>query len=293
VRDNNLLSTGVQQDQVTDEETTSVSSTTSSDWSSITTDLQLLPDLNIENVLQYFIYQNEADGLQKQDWKSFGSGGYKLFKEGHVQKIYAKSLAGDVHVKATCLPEMKKDLAYSLEMRVKKSNARIYCAECGCPAGRGPQGSCKHIAALCYALEDLVKIRSIVIEGDDACTSLLQKWNQPRKKRLDSKKVEDIDFSNHPYGKVGPTRAHYKSYDPRPSNLQKTTKGDLEELTQQLKSYPTPCGFLHLLTQPSETTAITHMLPTTCIACQMLHTTVTVPDCHMHVLFLGVFAINE
>ena len=50
---------------------------------------------------------------------------------------------------------------------------------------------------------------------------------------------------------------------------------------------------LILLTQPSETTAITHMLPTTCIACQMLHTTVTVPDCHMHVLFLGVFAINE
>jgi len=78
---------------------------------------------------------------------------------------------------------MKKGLAYSLEMRVKKSDARIYCAKCGCPAGRGPQGSCKHIAALCYALEDFVKIRSIAIEGgEDACTSLLQKWNQPRKK---------------------------------------------------------------------------------------------------------------
>ena len=61
-------------------------------------------------------------------------------------------------MKVTCLPEMKKDLAYSLEMRIKKDDTSIQCAECGCPAGREPRGSCKHIAALCYALEDFVKI---------------------------------------------------------------------------------------------------------------------------------------
>ena len=27
-------------------------------------------------------------------------------------------------------------------------------AKCGCPAGKGPCGSCKHIAAVCYALEE-------------------------------------------------------------------------------------------------------------------------------------------
>ena len=68
------------------------------------------------------------------------------------------------------------------------------------------------------------------------------------KKETRLKKIEDIDFSNQPYGKVGPIRAHHKSYDPRPSNLQKTTKGELEDLTEQLMSYPTPCGYLHLLT---------------------------------------------
>ena len=47
-------------------------------------------------------------------WKSFGSGGYILFKEGHVQKAYANPLTGDIHLKAICLPKMKKDLAYIL-----------------------------------------------------------------------------------------------------------------------------------------------------------------------------------
>jgi len=27
-------------------------------------------------------------------------------------------------------------------------------AKCRCPAGKGPCGSCKHIAAVCYALEE-------------------------------------------------------------------------------------------------------------------------------------------
>jgi len=59
--------------------------------------------------------------------------------EGHVLRIYTKPLAGDIHVKAMCLPEMK-DLPYSVEVRVKKTDARIQCAQCGCPAGRAPQG---------------------------------------------------------------------------------------------------------------------------------------------------------
>jgi predicted nucleic acid-binding Zn finger protein len=30
-------------------------------------------------------------------------------------------------------------------------------ANCGCPAGKGPRGTCKHIAALAYAVEDFTK----------------------------------------------------------------------------------------------------------------------------------------
>ena len=35
--------------------------------------------------------------------------------------------------------------------------------------------------------------------------------------------------------------------DPRPVNMQKTSKSELEEFTLQLQSLQSPCGFLHLL----------------------------------------------
>lgn len=42
------------------------------------------------------------------------------------------------------------------------------------PAGKGPFSSCIHIAVLCFALEDFVKVQEVILEqGEDACTSLL------------------------------------------------------------------------------------------------------------------------
>ena len=52
-----------------------------------------MPEFAIENVMQYFIYRKENNGLERQDWKNFNVGGYKLFKEGHVQKIYVTVFA--------------------------------------------------------------------------------------------------------------------------------------------------------------------------------------------------------
>ena len=86
----------------------------------------------------YFVYQKEADGLEKEDWKSLNSGGYKLFREDHVQKICVSS-SDSVSVKAICLPEMKKDRTYSLGLTISQ-NMDINRGICTCPAGKGPQG---------------------------------------------------------------------------------------------------------------------------------------------------------
>ena len=206
MKENNLLR---QQQQLSAEEQNCVSSsltiaTTHGDvglsWKLIDEDINVLPEFTIENVLQYFIYRKENDGLERQDWKNFNSGGFKLFKEGHIQKVYVSDSTMNVYVKATCLPEMKKDRTYSLFLTIEKSSINVSSAKCSCPAGKGPHGSCKHLAALCFAIEDFVKTRNIAFEqGEEACTSVLQKWNQPRKRRLESKKVEDITFSSLPY----------------------------------------------------------------------------------------------
>ena len=53
---------------------------------------------------------------------------------------------------------------YKIVLRLDSSHSTSYeidGAECGCAAGRGPRASCKHIAALCYALEDFGRLKQL------------------------------------------------------------------------------------------------------------------------------------
>lgn len=58
-----------------------------------------MPEFTIENVMQYFIYRKENDGLERQDWKNFNVGGYKLFKEGKIYVQMRSTLKQPVHQK--------------------------------------------------------------------------------------------------------------------------------------------------------------------------------------------------
>ena len=70
-----------------------------------------------------------------------------------------------------CLAEMKQ-VNYRI-LLVLKYDGEIDQASCGCPAGCGPKASCKHIAAMCYVLEDFVK--SIMnAEDNESCTDRCQ-----------------------------------------------------------------------------------------------------------------------
>ena len=206
-------------------------------------------------MIDYFIYRNDSDGLERQDWKNLNSGGYKLFKEGHVQSVSAGLSGNTCCVKGKCLPEMKKDRVYELQMCINTDNNSVKGAECTCPAGRGPSGSCKHIAAFCFAIEDFVRTRDKIPSSKDSddvsCTSVLQQWNKPRKKRLDSKMVENISFRNEKFN-AEPKRNVGEIFDPRPSALRRTTTAEIEELNDSLQCLSTTCGFVHLLSKPSE-----------------------------------------
>ena len=90
---------------------------------------------------------------------------------------------------------MKKNLKYNIKLSLcnnGEQEGKITFASCACPAGKGPCGSCKHIAALCYALEEFVRLNCT--REFETCTSRLQTWNQPRKRKLDSQSVYEIDF---------------------------------------------------------------------------------------------------
>ena len=86
--------------------------------------------------------------------------------------------------------------------------------------GSGPTGSYKHIAALCYTLEDFTCVHQL--RSHVSCTSQLQMWNQPRKRHLDATDVNKIKFAKMENGKEKRV-PKVVPYDPCPLPLQGTS----------------------------------------------------------------------
>ena len=155
-----------------------------------------LGKFSMSQIINYFIEAIAADSKSKQDFKALRESSFSMFKAGHVQDIHLKTGYNTIIIVATCLPEMRKDIVYKMMIRLKASSADIQFANCGCLAGKGPRASCKHIASLCYALEDFVRVfmGSSGPEGL-SCTDRLMEWNRPRERKLSPKKLSEIDFS--------------------------------------------------------------------------------------------------
>ena len=95
----------------------------------------VMPAFTIENVLDYLIYRKEEDCLRAEDWKNFKTGGFKLFKEGHVQNIMVSHKGAVFEIECKCLPEMKKDRVYEIKVEISTNTSSVHLAECSCPAG--------------------------------------------------------------------------------------------------------------------------------------------------------------
>ena len=120
-----------------------------------------IPKFNTKNLSNYFIDRTALDGRPANDSKNVNSHAYPLFMAGHIQSIYTKIQDSLCLIKCTCLLEIKKDRLYKINVALD-SSGDVTQASCDCPAGVGPYGSCKHIAALCYALEGFTKLRSLL-----------------------------------------------------------------------------------------------------------------------------------
>ena len=157
-------------------------------------------------------------------------------------------MQGDKYViKCVCLPKMKKDTVYKATLAIN-DEGHIQTATCGCPAGVGPTGRCKHISALCFALEEFYRIKKL--RSPRSCTSELQKWNQPRNRKLDACAVDDIKFVKYEYGKEKKVPQSL-IYDPRPPTYKCTPGSSLDNLRQDLLKTGKDIALLHLLPDAS------------------------------------------
>ena len=217
-----------------------------------------IPLFTIGSITNYFISRLANDGQPTNDYKNMNSHSYPLFKAGHIQSIYVALQGNKYMIRCVCLPEMKKDILYKLNLTMD-SSGEILSATCGCPAGNGPTGSCKHISALCYALEEFSRIKEL--RSPQSCTSQLQKWNQLRKRRLDSCCLDDITFIKHEYGKKK-KMLESLVYDPRPPSFRSTSEGSIQALGRDLKATGKDIALVHLLTDiPSDPVRPSPSLP--------------------------------
>ena len=133
------------------------------------------------NIIDYFVTRTSLDGKAKSDFKSINVSALNMFRCGHVHEVM---LGYDKHtyIQAKCWPEMKKDRIYKVVLCMDGDVFDVIGAKCGCPAGMGPCGSCKHIAAVCYALEEFSRFGQI--PEFLTSTDKLQEWNKPRQKKL-------------------------------------------------------------------------------------------------------------
>ena len=177
--------------------------------------------------------------------KNLNSKAFGLFRHGHVQNIDVATGENGymIHIKGECLLEMKKNLKYKLNVNMINSGEQAgditYACCSPCPAGKGPIASCKHLAALCFALEEFVRLKK---SRDFAtCHDRLQTWNHPRRQKLEPRSVYEIDFSKKIYCKENAGDRKIL-HDPRLPVYRDTEKAN-QNMLDIIRDANLECGF--------------------------------------------------
>ena len=113
-----------------------------------------------------------------------------LYDCGHIQCMEVDYTSTLMHLRATYIPEMRKDRIYKVLMILDRKTCDINAATCDCLAGKGPVVSCKHVGALCYALVEFCTSGKLL--DFLTCTNKLQTWNKPKPKKVDPIPVTDF-----------------------------------------------------------------------------------------------------
>ena len=200
----------------------------------------------MSQIVAYFVTRSVIDGKVAGDLKSINKSAENLFICGHVQNIQCVEVNKIIYIKAKCLPEMRKDRVYLLKVAIKSEESDIVYAECGCPAGMGPKGSCKHIAALAYALIDFCHYKCL--PEYHTSTEILQQWNRPRQRHVDIVPVDELGSRRRSLTSSVRSYGSGVVFDPRPTSLRDLNPlVALEKLRCDLLSLNQPCGLLNII----------------------------------------------
>ena len=138
----------------------------------------LLPKLTSAHIDGYFKYRLASDSLLNSDIKAVEKG-HKMV-EGN--KVYACSIhinKPNIYLTGIVGAAMKKKLNYNLKLKLDFNTSEIVNSHCECPSGKGPHGTCKHVAAVLIVMEKFINGGPLFISK--SCTENLQAFHKPKK----------------------------------------------------------------------------------------------------------------
>ncbi|XP_063436162.1 uncharacterized protein LOC134717599 [Mytilus trossulus] len=129
-----------------------------------------------EQIDGYFLFRLAGDKQVNGDIKALEKGRDLL----QAKKILACSvliLVDGIFLSGIVGAAMKKQVTYNYHIKLDKSGSPVN-SKCECPAGKGPNATCKHVAAVLLMADVFSNTGEISIQK--SCTEGLQTFQQPK-----------------------------------------------------------------------------------------------------------------
>jgi len=173
-----------------------------SGWKDLDPAQTRIPPLSIKHIHQYFI-QHRIRKEHVTATKPFEKG-YRIFAAKKVKSLSTHSVKpNSVYciIRAAVLPSQRKDRIYETSVALYTTTASVYCAHCTCVAGKS--GTCNHVAALMFAIDDYNReVSTQGNKGTPSCTSIPAAWGVPSKKSSSPVEVENMQIVKPAIGKI-------------------------------------------------------------------------------------------
>ena len=129
------------------------------------------------SIREYVIFRQVCDKDQNDDITALEKG-QKMADEG-VEALSFSTERGNIFFSGIVNAEMRSKCSYNIKIAVEEETGEIVHSECECPAGKGPNATCKHVVGALIVVVLLKEKGEVSLSG--SCTDTLQTFKKPRK----------------------------------------------------------------------------------------------------------------
>jgi hypothetical protein len=150
----------------------------------------LLPKLSRPQIDGYFKYREATDKNIASDIKALQKG-QLLYNSKRIRACSISVKGQNLFFTGIVSAAIRRNVTYSYKLKLRKENGEVLNSHCECPAGKGPLGTCKHLAAVLIMLSEFVSGNNPNVQR--TCTEILQTFHKPKKQYSGTPlKAEDL-----------------------------------------------------------------------------------------------------